>query len=63
MNKGNRPRCIGAPDCSSVTFKGPVCGSDGKTYRNERALLRAKCRRYPNLVAQALKSVTWSFSS
>uniref|UniRef100_A0A6Q2YZ81 Follistatin n=1 Tax=Esox lucius TaxID=8010 RepID=A0A6Q2YZ81_ESOLU len=35
MNRRSKPRCVCAPDCSNVTWKGPVCGSDGKTYKDE----------------------------
>ena len=40
------PRCVCAPDCSkkSIRHRGPLCGGDGRTYRNHCALLKNNCR-------------------
>ncbi|NXW93536.1 FST protein, partial [Alopecoenas beccarii] len=52
MNKKNKPRCVCVPDCSNITWKGPVCGLDGKTYRNKCALLKARYKEQPELEVQ-----------
>uniref|UniRef100_A0A4W3IFF2 Follistatin-like n=1 Tax=Callorhinchus milii TaxID=7868 RepID=A0A4W3IFF2_CALMI len=52
LNKHAKPTCICAPDCSNVTKRVPVCGTDGKIYSDECALLMAKCRGLPELEVQ-----------
>ncbi|KAM9461277.1 follistatin-related protein 3 isoform 1-T1 [Clarias gariepinus] len=47
--KGGRPQCICSPDCSSISRKHAVCGSDGTTYKDECALLMSRCRGHPDL--------------
>ncbi|XP_046900598.1 follistatin b [Hypomesus transpacificus] len=52
MNKRNKPRCVCSPDCSGMASQGPVCGSDGRSYRDQCSLLRARCRNRPDLEVQ-----------
>lgn len=47
--KTGRPQCVCSPDCSHITRKHAVCGSDGKTYQDECTMLLARCMGHPDL--------------
>ncbi|XP_029988986.1 follistatin-related protein 3 [Sphaeramia orbicularis] len=47
--KAGRPQCVCSPDCSHISLKHAVCGSDGRTYKEECALLMARCMGHPDL--------------
>ncbi|CAM9408644.1 follistatin-A-like isoform X1 [Lampetra fluviatilis] len=51
MSRRNKPRCVCAPDCSNAS-RSSVCGTDGKTYRDGCALLKARCKGQANLEMQ-----------
>lgn len=47
--KTGRPQCVCSPDCSHIPRKHAVCGSDGKSYKDECTLLMARCMGHPDL--------------
>lgn len=47
--KMGRPQCVCSPDCSHISRKQAMCGSDGKTYKDECTLLMARCMGHPDL--------------
>ncbi|XP_035509153.1 follistatin-related protein 3 isoform X1 [Morone saxatilis] len=47
--KTGRPQCVCSPDCSHISRKHAVCGSDGKSYMDECTLLMARCMGHPDL--------------
>lgn len=47
--KMGRPQCVCSPDCSHISRKLAVCGSDGKSYKDECTLLMARCMGHPDL--------------
>lgn len=47
--KMERPQCVCSPDCSHLSKKHAVCGSDGNSYKDECALLMARCMGHPDL--------------
>ncbi|XP_013379469.1 follistatin-A isoform X2 [Lingula anatina] len=44
--RNGRPKCVCAPRCSSnrPQHKGPLCGTDGRMYRNHCSMLKYNCR-------------------
>lgn len=47
--KTGRPQCVCSPDCSHISRRHAVCGSDGKTYKDECSMLMARCMGHPDL--------------
>ncbi|XP_070291260.1 follistatin-related protein 3-like isoform X2 [Salvelinus sp. IW2-2015] len=47
--KAGRPQCVCSPDCTNISKKNAVCGSDGNSYRDECVLLMARCKGHPDL--------------
>ncbi|XP_066996905.1 follistatin isoform X2 [Anabrus simplex] len=48
-----QPKCVCSPDCRKNRHKGPVCGSDGRTYRTVCRLRKRACRRKSSTLSVA----------
>ncbi|PNF28848.1 hypothetical protein B7P43_G04419 [Cryptotermes secundus] len=48
-----RPKCVCSPDCRKSRHKGPVCGTDGRSYRSICRLRKRACRRKSSTLAVA----------
>jgi hypothetical protein len=40
-----RPKCVCSPDCRKSRHKGPVCGTDGRSYTSVCRLRKRSCRK------------------
>jgi hypothetical protein len=45
MIRRGRPKCVCSPDCRKNRHKGPVCGTDGRSYTSVCRLRKRSCRK------------------
>lgn len=62
MVRKGQPKCVCFPDCRSNkgSQKGPVCGTDGRTYRSVCRLRKRACRRKSSSLSVAYYGICQS---